>query len=183
MSQREFLETITTSLSRHGMPFMIAGSLGSAHYGEPRSTNDIDIVIDPTSEQLESLLKGLPESYYVSQPTARDALKRRSMFNVIDTTSGWKADFIIRKARPFSETEFARRTDVVLMGLSVTLATPEDIILSKLEWAHQSGSERQIRDARSVLLTVHDQIDFDYLQKWADELGLNGLLKDILRSE
>ena len=61
MSQREFLETITTSLSRHGIPFMIAGSLGSAHYGEPRSTNDIDIVIDPTSEQLESLLKGLPE--------------------------------------------------------------------------------------------------------------------------
>ena len=105
------------------------------------------------------------------------------MFNVIDTTSGWKADFIIRKARPFSETEFALRTDVVLMGLSVTLATPEYIILSKLEWAHQSGSERQIRDARSVLLTVHDQIDFDYLQKWADELGLNGLLKDILRSE
>ena len=183
MSQRDFLKQITTSLLQNGIPFMIAGSVGSARYGEPRSTNDVDIVIDPTAEQLDALLGSFPETYYVSRDAATEALSRRSMFNVIDTTTGWKADLIVLKDRPFSREEFARRTSVTLMGLSVDLASPEDIVLSKLEWAQQSGSDRQIRDARSVLLTLADQIDLDYLQKWSAELGVGDLLKDLLSSE
>ena len=180
MSQRDFLESVITLLTRNGIPFMVAGSMGSAHYGEPRSTNDIDIVIDPTEEQLQQFVSQVSERFYVSPPSAMDALKRRSMFNIIDTATGWKADLIIRKDRPFSITEFDRRTTATLLGVAVDLATPEDVVLSKLEWAARSESERQLRDARSVLETMAERIDFDYLKKWAGELGLQDLLDQIL---
>jgi hypothetical protein len=178
--QKEFLERITSLLSDAGIPFMVAGSLGSAHYGEPRSTNDIDVIIDPTNEQLQFFISHLNPNDYVSADAVENAIKRRSMFNVIETTTGWKADLIIRKDRPFSVTEFARRMNATLLGVDVEIASPEDIILSKLEWAQRTGSDRQFHDARSVFTTMSDHIDVAYLQKWAGELNLTELLNRIL---
>lgn len=178
--QREFLEQITSLLSECGIPFMVSGSLGSTHYGEPRSTNDIDFVIDPLESQLNSFVAKVSGDHYVSPSAATEALQHRSMFNVIDTVSGWKADLIIRKDRPFSVTEFERRTSTTLLGVTVDLASPEDIILSKLEWASRSGSERQFRDAQSVFVTMSKQLDLQYLRKWADELGLTDVLDQVI---
>jgi hypothetical protein len=180
MSQQQFLSHITMLLTRSQIPFMIAGSMGSSHYGEPRSTNDIDIVVEPSEKAIRDFASNLGQSIYMSLPAALDAVKNRSMFNVIDTTSGWKADLIVRKDREFSIEEFNRRAEVELLGVAVYLATPEDIVLSKLEWAKRSESERQIRDAASVLRTVGDGIDVAYLRKWAKELNVESLLNDIL---
>lgn len=180
MSQQQFLSRITMGLTQSRIPFMVAGSMGSTHYGEPRSTNDIDIVVELSEESIRDFASSLGQSVYVSIPAALDALKNRSMFNVIDTTSGWKADLIVRKDRQFSIEEFNRRTPVTLLGVPVHLATPEDIVLSKLEWAQRSESERQIRDAASVIRTVGERIDVAYLRKWAKELNVESLLDGIL---
>ena len=158
---------------------MVTGSLGSAHYGEPRATNDIDIVIDPTREQLDCLVESFVGDYYVSQQSAMEALANRSMFNVIDFSSGWKADFIICRDRDFSRTEFARRQDFKLLGVPVQLASAEDVILSKLEWSKIGESERQIRDAASISATLADQLDQSYLQRRAKELGVLDLWQQI----
>lgn len=179
-SQSEFLAHIASLLTDCEIPFMVAGSMGSTHYGEPRSTIDIDIVIDPTPDQLRRFIGQLSDDHYADLRAALSALSLRSMFNIIDTTSGWKVDLIIRKNRPFSVTEFQRRTQVLLLGVLVPLASPEDIVLSKLEWAKKSESERQIRDARSVLKTMRQPMDFSYLRHWAAELGVEDLLNDIL---
>lgn len=180
MTQQNFLSHIVALLTKSKIPFMVAGSMGSTHYGEPRSTNDIDLVIDPSEASLREFIGALDSPFYVSVPAALDALKHRSMFNVIDTGSGWKADLMIKKDRPFSAEEFDRRTSATLLGVCVDLATPEDIVLSKLEWARKSESERQIRDAASVLKTVAGDIDVEYLQKWAKELGIENLMNEIL---
>jgi hypothetical protein len=144
---RGLLERIVPALKGANVPFMVAGSFASAAHGLPRSTNDLDIVIDPTRETLESLLQRLPpETYYVDADVARDALKRRSMFNVVDHATGWKIDFIMRKNRAFSREEFERRSTVNLLGVDVLMASAEDTILAKLEWSKASGgSERQRR--------------------------------------
>lgn len=133
---------------------------------------DVDFVIHPTTAQLRALVQSLEQpGIYVSAEAALEALERESMFNVVDTTSGWKADLIIRKSRPFSQAEFARRQSIEFEGISLWVATVEDTILAKLEWAALSDSARQLEDV-SALIRVAGQLDHDYLDRWIAELGL-----------
>lgn len=143
----------TPALERAHVPFMVAGSFASAAHCLPRSTNDLNIIIDPTRESLDSLLAQLPlETYYVDVDVARDTLQRRGMFNVIDHATGWKIDFIIRRNRAFSREEFGRRSAMSLLGVEVLMASAEDTILAKLEWSKASGgSERQRRDIAGII--------------------------------
>lgn len=173
-SLQELLERIAPALRNAGIPFMIAGSFASAAHGLPRSTNDLDIIIDPSREALDSLLAALPtEIYYVDSDVARDAMLRRGMFNVIDHATGWKIDFIFRKNRAFSRQEFERRSPMNLLGVEVFMASAEDTIVAKLEWSKASGgSERQRRDIAGVIATMGDLLDRSYLAHWVQELEL-----------
>lgn len=173
MTVGALLSRVAAHLDAAGVPYMIAGSFASTYYGVPRSTHDIDIVIDPTGESLTALLAALPdEQYYVDRDTARDALRRRSTFNVIDFASGWKLDLIIRKARPFSVSEMSRRQLGELFGATVAIATAEDAIIAKLEWAKLSDSERQLRDVAGVVAVRAAALDVAYIETWVAELGL-----------
>ena len=96
--------------------------------------------------------------------------------------TGWKADLIVRKRRAFSREEFERRVKVELMDVEVWVASAEDTILTKLEWAAAAGSERQIRDAQGVIDVLGGSLDVVYLQKWATELGVTEQLDALLRS-
>jgi hypothetical protein len=169
------LDRLVQLLDASGVPFMIAGSFASAAHGLPRTTQDLDVVVDPPSaEALDALVRSLsPDQYYVDADAARDALRRRSMFNVVDLASGWKVDFIIRKNRTFSRDEFARRMKLVMLGVPVYVASPEDTILAKLEWSKQSGgSERQRRDVAGILATLGPAIDRAYVERWVRDLDL-----------
>ena len=134
MTQEEFLLRIADHLEAAGIPFMVVGSYSSIAYSQPRTTHGGDLVIEPTSEQLDNFLAVLGSDYYVSAEAAHEALTQRSMFNVIELTGGWKVDLIVRKDRPFSIEEFARRQPRSLAGRTIPVASAEDVILSKLEW-------------------------------------------------
>jgi hypothetical protein len=180
MSQAEFLGRLVALLEQAGIPFMVAGSLASGVHGEPRTTNDIDVVISPTAEQLRRFLASLGAAYYVSPQAALEAFHQRSMFNIIDLDTGFKADLILRKDRPFDLEEFGRRRTVTVLGNTAPVASPEDIILSKLEWSAITESDRQIRDALGVVMVQRDSLDLAYLRKWAKELGVADRLEKLL---
>ena len=169
-----FLARLVAALDAAGIPHMVAGSFASTLHGVPRTTQDIDVVVDPTPSSLGVLLAGLPApDYYVSSDAARDALARRAMFNVIDVATGWKADLIILKARPFSIEEFRRRVPTRMLDVDVFVATPEDTILTKLEWSNLSGgSERQLRDVAGILQVLGAVLDVGYIERWASKLGV-----------
>lgn len=181
MSQREFLVRLVERFEAARIPFMIVGSLGSTYHGEPRATNDINIVIDPSLEQLDSFLASLGNDYYVSGQSMREAWSARSMFNVIDFDTGWKADLIIRKDRAYSVEEFRRRAAARLLDIDLFVVSPEDAILSKLEWGKMGQSERQARDALGVAIVQLEKLDLDYLRTWARELGVREQLDSVLR--
>jgi hypothetical protein len=169
----DFLRRLVAMLDRALIPHMVAGSFASTLHGTPRATQDIDLVIDPSGEALLAFIAGLaPDDYYASDAAARDALRRRSQFNVIDMATGWKADLIVRKARPYSVEEFRRRMPERILGVDVFVATPEDTILTKLEWAAMSGSERQLRDVAGILAVKQEELDREYIERWAQELGV-----------
>jgi hypothetical protein len=179
--EQDSLRQLVSILERLGVPHMVTGSIASSFHGRPRQTNDADVVIDPTPEQLDRLVASLLDAgHYLDRERARYALARRLQFNVIDPRSSFKIDLIIRKNRPFSREELSRRTAVDLFAdLRVSVASPEDTILSKLEWAKKAGrSEKQIEDAAGVL-AVTSRIDRTYVERWARELGVLDLWREI----
>lgn len=170
-----FLDRLVRLLDAAGIPFMIAGSFASTAHGLPRATQYLDVVVDPPSaEALTTFIRSLsPDKYYVDLDAAADALRRRSMFNVVDHASGWKVDFIVRKNRAFSREEFGRRMPFVLLDVPVFVASPEDPIVAKLEWSKQSGgSERQRRDVAGIVVTVGADLDRGYVERWVRDLDL-----------
>lgn len=173
MSAERLFRKVRDALEAAGIPYMVTGSFVSAVHGVPRATHDIDIVIAPTAEQLVSLLRQFPESeYYAELDDALDALRHGTQFNIIDQDGVWKVDFILRKNRPFSRTEFDRRRRIDILGVSVYAATPEDILIAKLEWAKAGESERQIRDAAGIIAIQQSALDVEYVERWIAALGL-----------
>jgi hypothetical protein len=159
---------------------MVTGSFASSMLGLPRSTRDLDVVVDPQSHQVGDLYGAFdPNSWYIDALVVRDAFERRSMFNAVHLESGWKVDVIFRKDRAWSREEFSRRTPLVVGNVPVMFLRAEDSILSKLEWVRQGGSLRQIEDAGTVLDVQGDALDFAYLEKWAAEIGVSDLLERI----
>jgi hypothetical protein len=167
------IRRVLKALESAGVPYMLTGSFASSFHGAPRTTQDVDIVIAPTLGSLQRLISEFPEDrYYVSREAALQAYGSESLFNVIDMDSGWKIDFIVRKSRPFSVEEFERRREAELLGTTMYVASAEDVILSKLEWAKMTGSERQIADVTGILRTQGTDVDVDYVKRWVAALGL-----------
>ncbi|HEV7239480.1 MAG TPA: hypothetical protein VGQ36_09585 [Thermoanaerobaculia bacterium] len=136
MNVDDFFVRLIAALERAKVLYMVTGSYASSAHGKPRASDDIDIVIAPTEDQLHNLMSEFPEDqYYADQEDALDALKHHSQFNVIDFATMWKADLIIRKDRDFSRVEFGRRRPHTIAGTRVDLTTAEDIVIAKLEWA------------------------------------------------
>jgi hypothetical protein len=172
------LSDVIGRMDRADIPYMVTGSLASSYHGEPRATRDLDLVIDPTSAALALLVDDLSTAgYYVDAEAARAALHDRSQFNAIspDVT---KVDFIIRKQRPFSIEEFSRRERADLLGTTGFVATLEDLVIAKLEWAVASDSDRQRRDVLGMLRMAVD-LDEAYIDRWTAELGLRSAWRSI----
>jgi hypothetical protein len=166
---------VLRALAASGVPYMLTGSFASAFHGAPRTTQDIDIVIAPTLGSLGELLQQFPEdAYYLSREAALQAYGSEGLFNVIDLVSGWKIDFIVRKSRPFSLEEFQRRRAVELLGTTLFVASAEDVVIAKLEWANSSESDRQLQDVAGILRSQGDSIDLQYIDRWVLLLGLAG---------
>ena len=118
----------------------MTGSLAAAFYAVPRATQDVDVVIEAEQSGLDRLVGRLPEvGWYVDRAAAEEAWKGHGQFNAIDPESpesGWKADFIVRKERPFSREEFKRRQRISLLGVELSVASLEDVVIAKLERPH-----------------------------------------------
>jgi hypothetical protein len=176
-----FLARLTAKLAAAGVPSMVVGSFASSFHGVPRSSQDLDLVIDPVPDSLHRFLADLPpEDYYADGDAALDAFRRRGQFNVIDMATAWKADLIVRKARPFSVEEMRRRIEGDLLGVRVFVASPEDTLISKLEWAKLGGgSQLQLRDVSGILQLRRNELDLVYVERWVTELGLGELWQTV----
>lgn len=176
----EFVLLITQWLEAAGIQYAICGAVAAGFHGHPRATMDVDILIVASPAQLNEFLNRVGADYYVSREAAHDALSRRSMFNVIDTSSGWKADLIVLADTAYAAEEFRRRLRIKLPWGEVVVQSAEDVILSKLDWARESRSERQLEDAAKVAASRRGSLDLAYLEKWAKELDVEATLRRVL---
>ena len=152
---------------------MLTGSAAAAYHGAGRATMDLDLVIDPLPDQLNAFVRLIKDKeLYVSDVAAREALTHRSLFNVVDPASGWKVDLIVRKPRPFSEGELARRQPIDFLGVPVDVASLEDVVLSKLEWAKLGDSGRQLEDVAALVRLWREELDAEYVKRWVAAMAL-----------
>lgn len=182
MTQTELLELVAEVLSQLGIGYVVTGSVAATFYGEPRFTNDIDVVIDLPAGLVHQLCASFPaEAFYLSEESVLDAVVRRRQFNLIHPASGLKVDFIVARNDRFDRSRFSRSQRVELPSRQqAQFAALEDVILKKLQYFHLGGSEKHLRDIAGMLRVSGHLIDFKYLRRWAEELGLTEVLEELL---
>ena len=181
MSQQELLRKVVQALAGVGVEYMLTGSAASSLQGEPRSSHDIDVVVAIERMAARELVEAFPPPrFYLDEESIVEAIARRDVFNLIDVTTGDKVDFWLLTDEPFDRMRFSRRRVEEVMGMHITVSTPEDTILAKLRWAKLSGgSEKQFTDALRVYEVQFGTLDIDYLHDWAKKIGVVDLLKKI----
>ena len=177
MGPYELLERVVTVLERLRIRYLVTGSVASMAYGEPRFTNDIDVIAAVTEQHVAPLLSAFPpEEFYVSEEGIREALVYQTQFNIIHPASGLKVDVIIRKDVPFDESRFKRgRRIYPAKSYSAEFASPEDVIIKKMEYYRQGGSEKHLRDITGILKVSAEEIDQAYIMEWAERLDLGSI--------
>ena len=176
--QIEVLKAVAGKLSEAGIPYMVSGSVAMNFYAQPRMTRDIDVVVEALPAAWRRLSALFQQDFHTDEEDIRESLRTRGIFNIIHRAAMVKVDFIVRKDAPYRRVEFERRRALTLEGTEIWAASPEDLLLSKLDWAKDSRSELQLRDARNLVVSV-PEMDWGYLSKWAAELGVAGLLDEV----
>lgn len=163
-------------LNELGIRYMVTGSVASIAYGEPRLTHDVDIVVEIRREDVDRLGTAFPESnFYLPPPEAiRVEVNRtqRGHFNIIHHETGFKADVYPCGRERLSLWGLQNARKIVVEDCDVWFAPPEYVILRKLEYYREGGSEKHLRDIEGILATLDDSVDTDEIEKRAQSLGV-----------
>jgi len=167
----EVLRIVTSRLDLAGVPYMVSGSLALGYYAQPRMTRDIDVVVELDLAGIQKVVAAFSPDFYCDEDAIRRAVATRRLVNLVHLDSAYKVDLIVRKDSEYGQVEFRRRRQLSLGGVQVWLVAPEDLLLSKLVWAGESGSDLQLRDAAALVASVPD-LDWPHISRWASMLGV-----------
>lgn len=181
MEQSELLRYVTTTLEKLGLRYFVTGSIATIFFGEPRFTNDIDIVVDLPPDRIRELCSAFPVGeFYLDEESVQRAIARHGQFNILHPAWGLKVDIMVPAQNAFNRSRFARvRRLKPASDYEAVFASPEDVILKKLEYYKEGGSEKHLRDIAGILKISGDQIDFPYVEDWSVRLGLAELWEKV----
>lgn len=176
----ELLKAVAKILDGRDIPYFVTGGFGVSVWGRPRFTADIDLVVTVTERAVPILaneLKKLSTSAYIDVDQMKDALERKGEFNFVEPRVGMKVDFWIL-GNDFDKQAMRRRQYKMIQRQKVAFISPEDLIISKMRWYQASQSTRHLEDIESVI-AITKKLDWQYLEKWAGELGLSEELQKL----
>jgi hypothetical protein len=183
MEPSDLLSRFVGVLDALAVRYRVVGSMASTTYGEPRFTNDLDVVVDLPPEAIDSFCRSFPsEEFYCYPEAVREAVRRRHQFNIIHYESGFKIDVFIPEPGREHEAFLARGQRIALPAGSPTwFASAEDVILKKLEYFREGGSEKHVRDIAGILRVQAGRIDRDFIADAARVRDLTVTWTDILQ--
>jgi hypothetical protein len=182
------LEKVISALDNNSLPYMLGGSFASSFYGIPRATFDADLVVEIAPFHAERLHAALKDGFYSDPEEIALAAKERGSFNLIHLETAFKVDIFTLKDDDYSRQAFARRVRQALSsegGAGIWMQSPEDLIISKLQW-HKLGGETSVKqpaDIVGVLRTQAGALDQAYLSLWLERLDLKELFAKVSRTE
>lgn len=172
------MQRLADFFEAQGVAYRVVGSMASMAYGEPRFTNDVDMVAELTLANVASLCAAFPApEYYLSEPAAREAVAWRFQFNILHPASGLKVDVIVPPDTEFARSEATRIKRITNEGeYSAWFGSPEDVLLNKLVYYRLSGGagDKHLRDIGGMMKLLGDKLDRAYINAWADKLGVAG---------
>ncbi len=170
----DVLKDVVKRFDDAGIEYFLVGSLATMYYGRPRFTQDVDLVVRIKAKQVSQFesLFSIEEYYCPPREVLHDEVIRRGSFNLINQSSGIKVDVVIDKETEFYTSEFNRRKKLeIAPGIEVFVASPEDLILKKLEYYREGQSEKHLLDIRDILVNV--KVDEGYISEWAERLHVH----------
>jgi hypothetical protein len=173
----EVLKIVTSRLNKASIPYMVSGSMAANYYTMPRMTRDIDIVIKLVRTDIDKFVGLFQDDFYIDREMIKREVLQQGIFNLIHNRYIIKIDFIIMKSSAYQETAFSRKRDVLIKSSPMWFISPEDLIISKLNWAKDSHSEIQLKDVRNLIETV-DGLDLKYIDNWITQLGLEQIYRE-----
>ncbi len=182
----DVLRAVAAALDALGLPYVVGGSVASGIHGEPRYTQDVDVLVDLGPWQVSRLVEALGVGWRLDEDAAMESIRRGASFNASKPEIGGKVDFFPRQDSLLHRAHLARRRRLTIPAdpeFSVWVTSPEDIILQQLLWYRMSDGalERHLRDVAGVLKAQGERIDLAYLRRMAGLLGLTDLLERALR--
>lgn len=182
MDPLDLIMAIEAVAQATGVPYAVCGSMASTAFGEPRMTNDVDILAAIRPDQVAAFCALFPdEDWYVSLAAAKQAVAQRFQFNIIHPASGLKIDVILTSDSEFDREQMRRRLRVSTSSGEAWFVSPEDVILKKLEYHRIGGSEKHLRDIDGILKVRGDELDRGYIAAWAARLGVADLWTKLLK--
>jgi len=183
LNERELLVDCLRRLNRTGIVYYLTGSMASNYWGIPRTTHDLDFVVQFPAGAVPQIMEEFSEDFHIDAAAVRAVFEPPHQFNAIDTRSALKVDFWLAGPEPFDQEMLRRRIQATLFGEPAWISTAEDVILHKLLWNRISPSDRQLGDAAGVVAVQATALDNDYLAYWAGKLDLSDELKRLFTGE
>jgi hypothetical protein len=180
MTELDLLVDCLRRLNRTGVTYYLTGSMASNYWGIPRTTHDLDFVIQLPPSAVPRIVEAFSPEFHIDEASIRAAYQPPYQFNAIDTRSALKVDFWLPTTQPFDREMLRRRRPVTLFGEPAWITTAEDSILHKLVWNRMTPSDRQLGDAAGVVAVQQDQLDLLHLKTWAGELGVSTEMDQLL---
>jgi len=184
MEQHELLLFVVGCFEKLKIPYLVTGGIASIAYGEPRFTNDIDVVVDMSLNHVDAFKSFFPEdTFYLDVDSMKKAIHRSHQFNIIHPGSGLKVDVILSRRDDFDQSRFSRIKKLnVSETKSADFASPEDVIIKKLEFFKEGRSEKHLRDIVSILKISSELIDLAYISTWAERLSVSELWEEVQKN-
>ncbi len=185
MEVDELLRIAVEACDLLGITYLVTGSTASIAYGEPRFTNDIDIVIDLPSDLVDAFCDAFPDGeFYLNRETVRACVRDAFQFNLIHPASGLKIDFIVLTPSEYDRSRVERRRLLpALADRDVFFASPEDVIIKKMIYYREGQSPKHIRDIGGIMRVQGVKLDRDYITEWAGRLGVDDIWLQIVEQE
>lgn len=177
MPAPELLSLFVRPLDRTGIRYVVTGSVAAMFYGEPRLTHDVDLIVFLRAGEGKALADVFPASEFYLPPmetiSVESLREQRGHFNIIHSETGFKADLYLVGRDEMNVWALKSRRQVLLEGESVMVAPPEYVIVRKLEYYREGGSEKHLRDIRSMMAISGEQIDRALIEEWIRRRGLD----------
>lgn len=186
LGQKDILLTIVKLLTKYKISYLLSGSFAVSYYGYPRSTHDIDFVIEAKQKDLPNLIdlvSELGKSYLVDVNQITKAVETSSQFNIYHVGTGIKIDFWPIRDNSFEKNKFKKAKELIIDRQKIKVITAEDLILTKLLWSKKVISERHLRDCTGILKIQGDKLEMSYLLKWVNRLKLKSLFDEIIKAD
>lgn len=185
MTSLQAVAEVISVLEAENMPYMLVGSLASAQYGLSRNTKDADFLVELGTHPITAITRHLGEAFELDPQIMFESVTGSTRHVVNIPSLHFSVEFFRLSGQPYDQERFSRRRRLLMPQVEreAFVSSPEDVVVTKLQWANWSGRSKDRQDVFEVISARGvGSFDWEYIHRWCDEHGTRTMLDEILTS-